>query len=88
MFIGHCSNFVCLSDVSGTMEGMNTVIHNPNIDVELDREVLHKSILEKFNVSLRDADLDRLVKYDKEHLNEFIDDIRGIIMKERALIFA
>lgn len=88
MFIGLHSNFVCLSDVSGTMEEMNTVIHNPNIDVELDREVLYKSILEKFKVSLKDDDLDRLVKYDKDHLEEFVNDVRGLILKERTVVFS
>ena len=79
MNYGLCSSFVCLSDVSGVMEEMNTVIHNPNIDIELDKRILTRCIHERFKVQLNSFDLNRLVSYDKEHLNEFVRDIRRLI---------
>lgn len=78
--------FVCMDDISGHMEMLNSVIYNPNIDdSEFNKRILFNAIKEKFNVSLTDEQLNRLTKYEKDQLEMFVNDLREILKNENKL---
>jgi hypothetical protein len=73
--------FVCYEDIipTGITEGFNPVVYNPILKKEEKRKMLARSVQEMFNVILADDELDSLCKYDKYHLEEFVEEIRKCI---------
>ena len=73
--------FVCYDDIipTGITEGFNPVVYNPILKKEEKRKMLARSVQEMFNVILTDNELDSLCKYDKYHLEEFVEEISKYI---------
>ena len=82
------SSFVCIENISDQMELLNYVIYNPNInDVDTSKRILHDSIKIRFGFELTDDQLDVLTKYDVEHLEDFINELKEIVRVQRELQF-
>lgn len=76
--------FVCIDDITKRMESLNSVIYNTTHSVEVNKRRLHSIVKERFNIELTEEQLDRLTKYDRDHLSEFIDDLRQIIRDNKS----
>lgn len=78
------TTFVCLDDVSGCVEEMNYVIYNPTVDgtVEQTRK-LFEYIKERFNIELTSDEILSLLKYDEQHLTEFVIELKSLISEKR-----
>lgn len=78
------TTFVCLDDVSGCVEDMNYVIYNPTVDgtVQQTRK-LFEYIKERFNIELTSDEILSLLKYDEQHLTEFVIDLKSLISEKR-----
>lgn len=78
------TTFVCLDDVSGCVEDMNYVIYNPTVDgtVEQTRK-LFEYIKERFNIELTSDEILSLLKYDEQHLTEFVIELKSLISEKR-----
>lgn len=78
------TTFVCLDDVSGCVEEMNYVIYNPTVDgtVEQTRK-LFEYIKERFNIELTSDEILSLLKYDEQHLTEFVIKLKSLISEKR-----
>lgn len=75
-----CAVFVCYDDIScNIVSGFNPVVYNPGLDESSKRGLLHKSVLESFGIDLNDEQLDSLCKYDKYHLEEFVNELKSYI---------
>lgn len=81
MFKGlRADSFVCLDDISGHPEPMNCVIYNPlKNDIAFRIELLHRIILNHFNVDLTSEQLIHLTRYDATELKDFVIDLKKII---------
>jgi len=66
------------------MEKLNSVIYNPIHSVDVNRRRLHNTIKESLNIELTEEQLDRLTKYDRDHLVEFISDMKQIIWEHKT----
>lgn len=76
------SSFVCVDDITGTPEGLNRVIYNPNVDDPVVIPVkLFNDVKEIFGVELSANDIQQLISHDVNHLNEFTNDLRKMIKK-------
>ena len=72
--------FVCLDDVSGSVEDMNYVIYNPSKDAPHERiNKLYERVKERFGVGLTSEQLDHLTKYDSFELHQFVQELKQII---------
>lgn len=76
-------NFVCVNDITHKMEPMDSVIYNPNRDKEESITCLKSIIRSRFKVDLTDEQLERLTSYDKDHLYDFIKDLKDIIENKK-----
>ena len=77
-------SFVCLDDVSGTIEDMNYVIYNPSKDPPHERiNKLYERVKERFDIELTSDELERLTKYDAFQLSEFVSELQKIIREKK-----
>ena len=75
------SKFVLLSNIKRIGVGMsNPVMYNPS-RLSRDEQIrqLRKYSEEYLNHNLNDVEIDILMSYDEEHLDEFIDSYRKIV---------
>lgn len=76
--------FVCLDDITETVEPHNYVIYNPNTgDVPERIERLYKYVKEFCGVELSSDQLTRLTKYRAEDISEFVKDLKHIIREAK-----
>lgn len=77
-------SFVCLDDVSGTIEDMNYVIYNPSKDPPHERiNKLYERVKKRFDIELTSEELERLTKYDAFQLSEFVSELQKIIREKK-----
>ena len=77
-----CAVFVCYDDISSDIiNEVNPVIYNPILDEVEKRTHLHDKVKECFNVELTTEQLDSLCKYDKYHIEEFVEELKSYIYK-------
>lgn len=75
------SNFVLLSNIKRIdVDTLNPVIYNPS-RLSRDEQIrqLKKYGKEYMNYDFDDKEINTLMSYDEEHLNEFIDTYRRIV---------
>lgn len=75
------SPFVCISDVTGNMEKLNTVIFNPILSKENNKIVIKKECNLRYDLMLSDEQLESLVN---NSVNDFITELHGIIVRHKA----
>lgn len=81
-------SFVCLDDVTGKWETMNYVIYNPSKQNKSERaEMLYKHIKEGVGIELSEDIINHLIEYEVDELDKFIQDLAGILRKERKKKF-
>lgn len=79
------SSFVCVDDITGRPENLNKIIYNPNLDDPSIIPVkLFMDVNEIFGVELSSNDIQQLISYDANHLNEFANDLRNMIKNKRG----
>ena len=76
------NKFVCLDDITHTVEDMNYVIYNPNTDSkEVRMEKISDVLLSRYHIRLNSVDLFKICSYEADQLNEFCEHIGRIIKK-------
>lgn len=79
------TSFVCLDDIAGVPVKLNKVIYNPNID---DKSIipdrLFNGVQEYFGVKLSPSEIQHLISYDANHLDEFANDLRQLVKNKRG----
>lgn len=79
------TSFVCLDDITGVPVDLNKVIYNPNIDDPTTVPVrLCNCVQEYFGVNLSPSEVQHLISYDSNHLDEFANDLRQIVKNKRG----
>ena len=77
-------SFVCLDDVTGSVEDLNYVIYNPTKDSKEERIAKLYDIVEmRFGIRLWESDAYRLTDYDEFSLNEFVKDLKNVIRNNK-----
>lgn len=73
--------FVTLDDIDLTgIEEMNYVIFNPTkIRSDTGAKILHRQMLERYQIDLPTEILHELMLYDVEHLDQFVERLREVI---------
>ena len=80
------TSFVCLDDITGFPVDLNKVIYNPNIDDPVIIPVkLFNDVKEYFGVELSSSDVQQLISYDANHLDEFANDLRQILKNKKGI---
>lgn len=74
---------MCLDDITLKAEPLNPVIYNPNhVKDEYARRLLHDIVKNNLHYDLSSDQLDHLLSYDVNHLNEFVLELRKIVSYE------
>ena len=79
------TSFVCVDDITGVPVDLNKVIYNPNIDDPVIVPVkLFNDVQQYFGVELSSSEVQHLISYDANHLDEFANDLRKIVKNKRG----
>lgn len=80
---GHFSDFVCLDEVTGELEGYNPVIYNPkHLETKVGKLVLKRVIEERFNgLQISKYYMDKLFACG-DNYEQFIDIMRMFLKKK------
>lgn len=84
MFKGTDDTFVCIDDITDTIESMNYVIYNPLKDPIYERvNRLYEKIKERFDIELSSDELNKLTSYESHELHLFVSELKEIIQNKR-----
>ena len=89
VWFGHYNKFVCLSDCDkDVMFDLNTVIYNQLLSKEFNKQIISSELEKHYEIHLPDSELDELTKYDKNHLNAFIEHFRRILNEKSKYVIS
>ena len=70
------------------MFDLNTVIYNPLLSKEFNKQIISSELEKHYRIHLPDSELDKLTKYDKNHLNAFIEHFRRILDEKSKYVMS
>lgn len=74
------ATFVCIDDISETIEPLNHVIYNPSKDSKRKRvNRLYDIVKQRFDVELSSEQLEHLTKFETTELTQFVHELKEII---------
>lgn len=88
-WFGHVNKFVCLNDCDkDSMFDLNTVIYNPLLSKEFNKQIIGSELEKNYGIRLPDSELDELTKYDRNHLDAFIEHFRMILNEKSKYVMS
>ena len=74
------ATFVCIDDISETIEPLNHVIYNPSKDSKHERvNRLYDIVKQRFDIELSSEQLEHLTKFETDELTQFVHELKEII---------
>lgn len=74
------ATFVCIDDISETIEPLNHVIYKPSKDSKHERvNRLYDIVKQRFDVELSLFQLDHLTNFETDELTQFVHELKEII---------
>ena len=74
------ATFVCIDDISETIEPLNHVIYNPSKGSKHERvNRLYDIVKQRFDIELSSEQLEHLTKFETTELTQFVHELKEII---------